>query len=250
MSLLPDYSNQARTYDETRGASPSVVAALRDALAGAPGPALADVGGGTGNYSRALAAEGWDPLVVDPSPGMLARAKGKGLATLSATAEALPLADASVDAAMLVSMLHHTAQPAVALAQARRILRPGGRLALLVFTREDLDHPLVRDYFPVSLPWMEATHPPRAAILAELPGGRATTIAIRDLEDASMAALCSHPELILEERWRNQTSFFERMARDHPDELAAGLARMRGDVDAGTAPRQPGVATMFAWTRP
>src|SRR3954471_22436445 len=139
MSLLRDYSNQARTYDETRAASPSVLGPLREALEGAPGRRLADIGGGTGNYSRALRDDdGWDPVVLDREPGMLARAAAKGLETIEADAQRLPLADASVDAAMLVSMLHHVEHPEVALAEARRILRPGGRLALMVFTREDL----------------------------------------------------------------------------------------------------------------
>jgi len=82
MSLLRDYSSQARTYDETRAASPSVLGPLREALAGAPGPRLVDVGGGTGNYARALQDEGWEPLVVDREPAMLARAAAKGLETL------------------------------------------------------------------------------------------------------------------------------------------------------------------------
>lgn len=42
--LLRDYAKQAETYDATRGASPSVVAPLREALAGAPGRRLVDVG--------------------------------------------------------------------------------------------------------------------------------------------------------------------------------------------------------------
>src|SRR5690349_18607300 len=137
--LLRDYSKQAETYDATRGASPSVLAPLREALAGAPGRTLVDVGGGTGNYAQALAAEGWEPLVVDRSAAMLARAAGKGLATLEGDAQALPLPDASADAVMLVSMLHHVEAPGRALAEARRILRPGGRLALMAFTREDLE---------------------------------------------------------------------------------------------------------------
>src|SRR5918997_4336452 len=98
MSLLRDYSNQARTYDETRGASPSVLKPLREALDGAPGRRLVDVGGGTGNYARALKDEGWDPLVVDREPAMLARARAKGLETLEADAQRLPLPDASADA--------------------------------------------------------------------------------------------------------------------------------------------------------
>gem|GEM_PF-5118778 len=65
MSLLRDYSNQARAYDTTRAASPSVLAPLRKALEGAPGPELLDIGGGTGNYAAALTEDGWRPLVLD-----------------------------------------------------------------------------------------------------------------------------------------------------------------------------------------
>jgi ubiquinone/menaquinone biosynthesis C-methylase UbiE len=86
VSLLRDYSRQARTYDETRAASPSVLGPLREALDGAPGPRLVDVGGGTGNYSLALREEGWQPLVVDRQPEMLARAAAKGLETLQVDA--------------------------------------------------------------------------------------------------------------------------------------------------------------------
>jgi SAM-dependent methyltransferase len=84
VSLLPDYSRQADRYDETRGASPSVLRPLREALKGAPGRRLADVGGGTGNYALALSREGWNPVVVDRSPEMLARAAAKGLETVEA----------------------------------------------------------------------------------------------------------------------------------------------------------------------
>ena len=121
MSLLRDYSNQAKTYDDTRGASPSVLGPLREALKGAPGRRLVDVGGGTGNYSLALRKdEGWDPLVVDREPAMLARAAAKGLETLDADAQRLPLPDECADAVMLVSMLHHVENPAAA------VQRPAG----------------------------------------------------------------------------------------------------------------------------
>jgi hypothetical protein len=38
------------------------------------------------------------------------------------------------------------------------------------FTAEDAASLWILDYFPSSRPWMEATHPPRASVLAELPG--------------------------------------------------------------------------------
>lgn len=186
-SLLPDYSNQAQTYDLTRAASPSVLAALRLVLAGASGRRLADIGGGTGNYAAALALEGWDPVVIDRSPEMLTRARDKGLATISADAQQLPLQDGSFDAAMLVSMLHHVEDPVAALSE--------------------------------------------------------------DLEDASLAALSAHPEKVLDERWRTQTSYFERLQRDHPQELHAGLERLRERIADGDAPSRPGRASMLAWTK-
>src|SRR4051794_5125765 len=148
VSLLRDYSRQARTYDETRAASPSVLGPLREALAGAPGRRLADVGGGTGNYASALRDEGWDPVVVDGERAMRARAAARGVETIAGDAQRLPLADESGDGAMLVSMLHHVEAPPAALAEARRILRPGGRLALMAFTREDVAANWLSDYFP------------------------------------------------------------------------------------------------------
>jgi hypothetical protein len=93
VGLLPDYSKQAHAYDTTRAASPSVLAPLRQALAGAPGPALLDVGGGTGNYAAALAEDGWQPLVLDRSPEMLAHAAAKGLQTVHAEATDLRSVD-------------------------------------------------------------------------------------------------------------------------------------------------------------
>jgi ubiquinone/menaquinone biosynthesis C-methylase UbiE len=110
----------------------AVLGPPRAALAGATGRRLADIGGGTGNYALALARDGWDPVVIDRSPEMLARATEKGLATITPDARALPVDDEAFDAVMLISMLHHVDDPAVVLAEARRILRRGGRLALFV----------------------------------------------------------------------------------------------------------------------
>ena len=250
MSLLRDYSNQARTYDETRSASPSVLAPLREALAGAPGRRLVDVGGGTGNYSRALRDEGWEPLVIDRQPEMLARAAAKGLETLEADAQRLPLADATADAVMLVSMLHHVEDPPAALAEARRILRPGGRLALMVFTREDIADLWLSDYFPTTRAWMTESHPTVAELTTLLPGSRRIEVVYRDVQDGSLAALAAHPDRLADPRWHRQTSYFERLALSHPNELRAGLARLRADLAAGRAPRTRGRATVLAFEAP
>jgi SAM-dependent methyltransferase len=245
--LLPDYGNQAKTYDQTRSASPSVLGPLREALAGAPGKRLLDVGGGTGNYALALREEGWDPVVCDRSPDMLARAAAKGLETVPADAQELPFADASFDAVICVSMLHHVDDRPRALAEQRRVLRPGGRGALMLYTREDIEHAWYNDYFPSTRAWMEASHPRLADLLQLIPGARHIEVVFRDLEDASLGALTAFPEKVLEAGWQRQTSYFERLARDHPDEYAAGLERLRADIDSGNPPQGQGTATVLAW---
>jgi SAM-dependent methyltransferase len=250
VSLLPDYSRQAEHYDETRAASSSVVGPLLQALDGAPGPRLADIGGGTGNYALALGREGWDPIVVDRSPDMLTHAEAKGLRTVQADAQRLPFEDGTFDAATMISMLHHVQDRRSALAEARRILRPGGRLVLVGFTREDAGTLWILDYFPSSRAWMDATHPPRAAYLAELPGAQMASFEFHDLEDANLAAMSAHPERLFEAAKRGQTSYFERMQRDHAEELSAGLARIKEDIDSGRIPRDPGTATLLSWTKP
>jgi SAM-dependent methyltransferase len=247
--LLPDYGNQAKTYDQTRSASPSVLGPLREALEGTPGLRLLDVGGGTGNYAAALRDEGWDPVVCDRSPDMLARAAAKGLETVPADAQELPFADASFDALICVSMLHHVEDQPRALAEQRRVLRPGGRGALMVFTREDIEHAWYLDYFPSTRAWMDASHQRRDELLALLPGARHIELVFRDLDDAGLAALSAFPEKVLEPEWHKQTSYFERLARDHPEELSAGLERLRADIESGNPPRGHGTATVLAWTR-
>ncbi len=60
---------------------------------------------------------------------------------------------------------------------------------------------------------------------------------------------------MLDPAWRRQTSYFEKLARDHPDELQAGLARLRADLAAGENPDERvadararwGDAAMLAW---
>jgi ubiquinone/menaquinone biosynthesis C-methylase UbiE len=250
VGVLDDYTNQARGYDRTRSASPSVLKPLRAALAGAPGPRLADIGGGTGNYALALKREGWEPVVIDRSSAMLSHAREKDLSTLHAHARCLPLDDASFDAAMLVSMLHHVDDPPAVLAEAKRILRVGGRLAVMLYTREDVEDLWYLDLFPSTRAWMKSTHPRLADILAQLPDAQHHPILFEDLEDASLAALASHPEKILDEQWRAQTSYFERLQRDDPGELHIGLESLRTKLAAGWTPATPGRASVLSWTKP
>jgi SAM-dependent methyltransferase len=251
-----DYSRQAGHYDTTRAASPSVLGPLRDALRSAPGPVLVDVGGGTGNYASALRDAGMAPTVSDLSEGMLGVAQAKDLPVVRADAAVLPFADRSVDAVTLISMLHHVPDWAHALAEARRVLRPGGRLALFAFGRDHLEVHWVTDYFPATTAYFVEAHQPLRDLMGELPGAELVPVVYDDLVDGSMAAMCREPERLLDPAARAQTSYFERAGSDFPDELAAGLRRLEADLAAGRRPqdevtavrRRIGDAALITWT--
>ena len=72
-----------------------------------------------------------DALAGDAVGGArAARSAVANVTVLEGALEALPLGDASLDVAVLLLVLHHVADPARALREVRRVLRPGGRLLI------------------------------------------------------------------------------------------------------------------------
>ena len=103
---------------------------------------IGDLGCGTGALLPILATHVSRVVGVDASTEMLsaARARVSGLTNVEVrdgSLEALPLADASLDAAVLALVLHHLPSPAEALAEAARVLKPGGRLLIVDMTSHD-----------------------------------------------------------------------------------------------------------------
>src|SRR5947208_17122119 len=69
-----DYDAWAKTYDDTRGASPSVLRALLEGLGPPDGRSVLDIGGRTGNFAVALAERGFPVRLCDYWPAMRRRA--------------------------------------------------------------------------------------------------------------------------------------------------------------------------------
>jgi len=117
-----------------------------------PGHRVLDVAVGTGLVAaEALRITGrpGDILGLDVSEGMLAEARrALPIPLVQGRAEALPLADASLDLVSMGYALRHVADLAVTFAEYRRVLRPGGRLLLLEIGRPEgrLAHALARAY--------------------------------------------------------------------------------------------------------
>jgi SAM-dependent methyltransferase len=127
-----------RAYDGFIGrySQPLAVAFADAAGVGSDGTAV-DIGCGPGALTGVLAARLGPGSVtaVDPSPPFLAEcaARHPGIAVASGQAEALPLADASVDFALAQLVLHFVSDPSRAGAEFRRVLRPGGVAAACVW---------------------------------------------------------------------------------------------------------------------
>jgi len=119
-------------------------AAMIDWLNPRPSMRLLDVGGGTGDIAlRYLESGGGPVMVCDINAEMLGvgrdrsidRGRPSDIAWVCGDAEQLPVADCSVDAYTIAFCIRNVTRIPAALAEARRVLKPGGRFLCLEFSR-------------------------------------------------------------------------------------------------------------------
>jgi demethylmenaquinone methyltransferase/2-methoxy-6-polyprenyl-1,4-benzoquinol methylase len=133
-----------------------------------PGDRVLDACCGTGDLAIAAEREGGVVTGLDFSPGMLERARRKSdtVTWVEGDLLALPFDDDSFDSATVGFGVRNVADLEAALAELRRVLRPGGRLAILEIT-----HPrgLLKPFFSL---WFDRIVPLLGKVL---PGGKAYT---------------------------------------------------------------------------
>jgi ubiquinone/menaquinone biosynthesis C-methylase UbiE len=109
------------------------------------GDTVVDLGCGTGFHARRMKREVGETGVVhcvDLQPEMLRQAaqlaqqEGVTLSLVPGEAERIPLPDAVADLVLMVDVYHELQQPAPMLAELRRVLAPGGRIAIVEFRLE------------------------------------------------------------------------------------------------------------------
>jgi ubiquinone/menaquinone biosynthesis C-methylase UbiE len=129
-----DYTQDAARYDATRGGDARAEAAAAAVAELVPRPGrLLDVAGGTGSVSSRLATRGHQVAVVDRVVEMLRHAQARlPGATACMDAARLAVADSSVDTVTMVWLLHLVPDAEPMIAEASRVLRPGGRLVTTV----------------------------------------------------------------------------------------------------------------------
>jgi 2-polyprenyl-6-hydroxyphenyl methylase / 3-demethylubiquinone-9 3-methyltransferase len=140
--VLHRQRNDPRQYDDLAGqwwdpqgtfAVLHWIAEARASLvpaAGRAGAVLVDAGCGGGLLAPHLVAKGYHHVGVDLTRSALRQAAEHGVTVTAGDVVALPLADESADVVCAGEILEHVADPAAVVAEACRVLRPGGTLVV------------------------------------------------------------------------------------------------------------------------
>jgi SAM-dependent methyltransferase len=218
------YDRVAASYSGVRRADPRIAAAIHRALGDAR--SVVNVGAGTGNYEPADR----EVVAVEPSAEMRARRAPGAAPCLDGVAEALPLEDDSVDAALAVLTIHHWRDPAAGLAEMRRVARR--RVVLFTFDVDRAaDYWFITDYLPETAGADRVRTPTIDETVAMLGGARVETVPIpADCTDGFLGAYWQRPEAYLDPNVRSGISTFQVVDRVRIDEA---LALLEADLRSG-----------------
>ena len=225
-TVSPAYDVLGIGYARTRRADPRVAAVIRTALGDAA--SVVDVGAGAGSYEPPTTV-----VAVEPSAVMIAQ-RGPGAApAVRGVAEALPLRDGSVDAALASLTVHHWVDVVAGLREMRRVAR---RRAVVFTWHPDriAGYWLLRDYLPGAGRADAAIAVPLDVLTSAVPAAAATITPVpvpHDCTDGFVAAYWRRPEAYLDPQVRAGMSLFSRA---DPAEVEAGLARLAADLADGT----------------
>jgi SAM-dependent methyltransferase len=207
MSDEPRYETIGAGYAATRREDPVLRAALHGALGDAR--TVVNVGAGTGSYEPADRYV----LAVEPSDVMAAQRPDGSAPAIRASADALPLRDDSVDAALAIVTIHHWDEGQEAgVRELRRVAR--GPVVILTYdARVSGRMWLMAEYLPEAAALDAATFPAPETLAGWLGGDvevREVPIP-RDCRDWMLGSFWAHPERVLDPVARAGTSGFARM---------------------------------------
>ncbi len=159
-AIAPRYDllNRLMTLGLDRGWRRRAIGLLRLA----PGSSVLDLACGTADLARELAGAGHRAVGIDSSAGMLVAARAGEAALVQADAGALPFAPGTLDGVVSGFALRNLADLAGVLAECGRVLRPGGRIALL-----EVDTPTSSLLGAAHRIWMHGVVPLLGAALSE-----------------------------------------------------------------------------------
>jgi SAM-dependent methyltransferase len=217
------YDRIGARYCTTRRPDPRIASQIHAALS-TMGTVI-NVGAGTGSYEPAQTA-----AAIEPSMVMITQRPSGSAPCIQATAEALPLRDKCVDAAMAVLTVHHWSDVAAGIDELRRVTRH--RIVILTWDQTvTRNFWLLREYLPDAARISDALYVP-VDRLVELSGGaQVQTVPVPyDCTDGFGAAYWRRPEAYLDPTVRAGISM---LAYAGEATLAEGLTRLAADLRSG-----------------
>jgi len=206
-------------YADLRKPDPRIAALIHDALGDAR--TVLNVGAGTGSYEPADR----EVTAVEPSLEMIRKRPEAAAPAIQASADRLPFADKSFDAAMAILTVHHWPDKQAGLNEMRRVTR--GPIVLLTF--DPAHRPWLTDYLPELAKLDDAQMPRMEDYVRWLGEVRIAPVPVpHDCSDGFLYAYWRRPAAYLDPRIRSGSSSFWRIS-----DADADLAHLASDLETG-----------------
>jgi len=239
----PKYDTIGTGYTEHRKSDSRIVDALHSLLNLPNGSIIAEIGAGTGNYSRALAEKGYKIKAIEPSRVMREQSqKSNNIEWVEGYAESIPLDYSSVDGVIVVLAIHHFTSLKAAANEIHRIC-PTGPVVVFTCDPRGSEEFWFADYFPKLWQHTFEVFPPINAVAQDIVEGKNWSVEKIDfplphnLTDKFMIAGWRDPEMYLDPTFRQGTSGFAIAAKDN---IASGGEQLRNDIESGEWDRKHG----------
>ena len=221
---VPAYNRLGLNYSDFRRSEPRIEAAIWEALGDAR--SVVNVGAGAGSYEPTDR----EVVAVEPSPVMIAQRPQGAAPALEGVAEALPLGEKSLDAAMAVLTIHHWPDLEAGLTEMRRVARR--RIVLLTIDAEKNSEVwTLAEYFPEAMAQERELMPSVESLEASLPGATIEAVpAPSRCRDEFTSALWDRPELFLDPEILRSSSLWHSLS---PAAIERGQERLRADLQSG-----------------
>ncbi|MET0546955.1 MAG: methyltransferase domain-containing protein [Caulobacterales bacterium] len=214
------YDSIGEGYALRRRTDPQIAAHLRAALGDVS--SVINIGAGAGSYEP----DDRTVLAIEPSGEMIRQRPVGAAHCIQATAEDLPVADQSFDAAMAVLTIHHWRDWRRGLQEMQRVAK--SKMLLLTYDPDGPGFWLTHDYFPEIKQIDHASMPSLNAIAGALGGFQQSPVCIPfDCTDGFLGAYWRRPAAYLDPSVRKSISCFSRF------DAAPGLRRLQNDLGSG-----------------